>query len=89
MILPLPVGGCYSAGSASARRRCPCELLPLWAAVAPCGHRWPPFWAGPGRSQLTPCGGLGRGLAMGGRPCMGAGRPSSSLSSLQKHSENA
>ncbi|RWW52221.1 hypothetical protein BHE74_00041368, partial [Ensete ventricosum] len=33
-------------------------------------------------------GGLGRGLAMGGRPYMRAGRPSSLLPSLRKHNKN-
>ncbi|RWV93999.1 hypothetical protein GW17_00043503 [Ensete ventricosum] len=32
--------------------------------------------------------GLGRGLAVGGRPYMGAGHPSSSLPSLRKYNKN-
>ncbi|RWW45882.1 hypothetical protein BHE74_00048236 [Ensete ventricosum] len=63
----VPVGG------ASAHKRCPCGLLPLRAAAAPCGRRWPPFWTGPGRSQ---------------GPLWVAGRPSYSLHSLRKRSKN-
>ncbi|RWV89223.1 hypothetical protein GW17_00048633 [Ensete ventricosum] len=88
-----------AAGGASARRRpscwCrtgrrspACGLLPLRVA-APCRD--------PGRNRPPTCrGGLGcnrqalaAGLAMGGRPYMGAGRPSSSLPLLQKHSKNS
>ncbi|RRT35644.1 hypothetical protein B296_00036633 [Ensete ventricosum] len=57
----------------------PYRLLSLRVATAPCRRRWPPFWAGPGRNIRPLARGLGRGLAMGGRPCMGAGRGSSPL----------
>ncbi|RRT49134.1 hypothetical protein B296_00037955, partial [Ensete ventricosum] len=61
---------------ASARRCRPYGLLPLRATVAPCGLAL----VAAGHPLV---GGLGRGLAMGGWPCMGAGRPSSSLPSLR------
>ncbi|RZS20012.1 hypothetical protein BHM03_00052500, partial [Ensete ventricosum] len=85
---PCPRAGAAPADGASTRRHRPCELLPLRVGVAPCECRWPPFQASPGRSQTPPCRGLGHGLAMGGRPCMGAGRPSSSLPMLPKCSMN-
>ncbi|RWW69371.1 hypothetical protein BHE74_00023028, partial [Ensete ventricosum] len=56
-------------------RSCPrAALLPAGAAPMGC---WPPFQTGPGHD-----------LTVGGRSCMGAGRPSSSLPSLQKRSKN-
>ncbi|RZR79491.1 hypothetical protein BHM03_00005221 [Ensete ventricosum] len=57
----------------------PASVAP--AGYCPCERRRPPLHAGPGRD-----------LAVGGRPCMGAGRgwsPSSSLPLLQKCSKNA
>ncbi|RRT34641.1 hypothetical protein B296_00042524, partial [Ensete ventricosum] len=62
------------------------QALPL-QVVAPAGGyrplraRWPPFRAGPSRNRpplaAVGCllaGDLGRGLAVGGRPCIGADR---------------
>ncbi|RWV99924.1 hypothetical protein GW17_00037144 [Ensete ventricosum] len=58
-------------GCASARRRRPYGLLPLWAAsyrslasTAPCGRRWPPLRVGPSCSQPA----LASGQAVAGRP---------------------
>ncbi|RRT36658.1 hypothetical protein B296_00055857, partial [Ensete ventricosum] len=64
----------------------------LWVATAPAGgasaHKHHPC----GRlSHLAGVAGLGRGLVMGGRPCMGAGRGWLPLlaPSLRKRSKNA
>ncbi|RWV97461.1 hypothetical protein GW17_00039746 [Ensete ventricosum] len=63
------------------------QLAPFASAAAPAGGcrslraRWPSFRAGPSRNRpplaAVGCllaGDLGRGLAVGGRPCIGAGR---------------
>ncbi|RWV77005.1 hypothetical protein GW17_00062228 [Ensete ventricosum] len=48
-----------------------------------------PFRA-PRCGRLPPLrAGLGHDLVVGGRPCMGASRPSSSLPSLRKRNKNA
>ncbi|RZS15020.1 hypothetical protein BHM03_00046799 [Ensete ventricosum] len=72
------------AGGTSARKHCPCGLLPPLAGTVGL-----PFGLALAKANRPLAGGLGRGLAVGGRPCMGAGRPSSSLPSLQKCSKNA
>ncbi|RRT38699.1 hypothetical protein B296_00041624 [Ensete ventricosum] len=92
----MPVGGCRpcrlaATNHARGQRFCS-QAPPLQVATAPCGHHWPPFRAGPTAANHPFAGGLGRGLAMGGRPSQGlavAGRPSSSLPSLRKCSKNA
>ncbi|RWW18899.1 hypothetical protein GW17_00017082 [Ensete ventricosum] len=59
------------------------RLLPLAGAAGL------PFGLALAIASRPQAGGLGRGLAVGGWPCMGAGRPSSSLPSLRKRSKNA
>ncbi|RWW03429.1 hypothetical protein GW17_00033411 [Ensete ventricosum] len=66
---------------------CPCMRLPPLAGTAGL-----PVGLAPATASRPLAGDLGRGLAVGGRPYMGlvvAGRPSSSLPSLRKHSRNA
>ncbi|RWV98286.1 hypothetical protein GW17_00038876 [Ensete ventricosum] len=81
---------------------CLCPIATLPRGGHPCGRRHRPLQVAALASDIgLPCGlalaaaghslvgGLGYGLAVGGRPCMGAGRPSSSLPSLRKRSKNA
>ncbi|RWV78046.1 hypothetical protein GW17_00061049 [Ensete ventricosum] len=80
---------CRLAATGRAHGRCFCsQAPPLWAA-APCGHRWPLFRATLAASNRPLAGDLCHDLAVGGRPYMGAGRPSSSRPSLRKHNKNA
>ncbi|RRT34852.1 hypothetical protein B296_00037849 [Ensete ventricosum] len=58
------------------------------AATTPTGWMQPVVLAGDATARRRhPLGGAA-GLAMGGRPCMAAGRPSSSPPSLRKRSKN-
>ncbi|RZS15969.1 hypothetical protein BHM03_00047896 [Ensete ventricosum] len=61
----VPAGGCRPRG----RCFCPYEWLPPLAGAAGL-----PFGLALAAASRPLVGGLGRGLAMGGRPCMGAGR---------------
>ncbi|RWW42303.1 hypothetical protein BHE74_00052160, partial [Ensete ventricosum] len=54
-------------GGAFARRRCPYGRLPPLAGAASF-----PFGLAVGAASRPLAGGLGHGLAVGGRPCMGA-----------------
>ncbi|RWV80269.1 hypothetical protein GW17_00058489 [Ensete ventricosum] len=81
------------------------SVVPASAAPAgycPRERRWPPLRVAALASDASlPYGlalaaadrplawGLGRGLAVGGQHCMGAGRPSSLLPSLRKRNKNA
>ncbi|RRT32016.1 hypothetical protein B296_00036287 [Ensete ventricosum] len=78
----------------------PADVAPV--GCCPCEEHRPPLRiAAPVSDAGLPCGlalaaaghplagGLSRGLAVGGRPCMGADCTSSSLPSLQKRSKNA
>ncbi|RZS25758.1 hypothetical protein BHM03_00059006, partial [Ensete ventricosum] len=85
----VPTGGYHSYGLAASTAPtayCPCgQLLPL-ANIAGL-----PFGLALAIANRPLTGGLSRGLAMGGRPCMGlavAGRPSSSVPSLRKRMKN-
>ncbi|RWW69090.1 hypothetical protein BHE74_00023337, partial [Ensete ventricosum] len=78
-----PVAGVVApAGGRAGRGRQPLAGPALLAATAPCGLAL----VSASRSLV---GGLGRGMAVASRPCMGVGRPSSLRPSLQKRSKNA
>ncbi|RZR73187.1 hypothetical protein BHM03_00021236, partial [Ensete ventricosum] len=70
---PSPFAGVALAAVGRAHRRCPCGLLPLRIATPASGVGLP---CGLGMAAIgrPPVGGLGHGLVVGGRPCMGAGR---------------
>ncbi|RWW51674.1 hypothetical protein BHE74_00041951 [Ensete ventricosum] len=69
--------------------RAPCKRLCSRAVAAPCGRRWPPFRAGPSRSQPPPCRGPWPRPGRGWPTLQGGCRPSSLLPLLRKRSKNA
>ncbi|RZS28073.1 hypothetical protein BHM03_00061626 [Ensete ventricosum] len=77
-----PAGAAALAGSSPGRGRClRSKAPPLKGALAVVGR---PLAGGLGCNWLP----LAAGLAVRGRPCMGAGHPSSSLLTLRKCSNN-
>ncbi|RZR79587.1 hypothetical protein BHM03_00005321 [Ensete ventricosum] len=77
----LPLAALQRAGAVAAGASYACEPVggcPCKGVLAVADR---PLTAGLGRSRLP----LAAGLAVGGRPCMGVGRPSSSLFLLQTH----